>query len=131
MDSKGFERHIAEPNGPRAVVVEDDGRAAYAYLILDGDLSGDVWLYNVGVDPETVNFKDQDEMPFPNPGRFCASPRLPRLLETSQLHCDWDARGVLLSVDGVPWARLEAGSKPGWSRGAAIAGPLAKPMEPK
>ncbi len=105
------------------------GCVAYAYLIVGGELLGDVWLYNVGGDPQTVDFKRRDEMPFRNPARFCASPSLPRLGATTELRCEWDARGVVLSVDGVPWARLDAGSKPGWSRGAAVAGPLAKPME--
>lgn len=128
MSSGGLGVQIAEPNGVRAAVVEDDGRVAYAYLIVGGELLGDVWLRNVGGDPQTVHFKRDDEMPFRNP-RFCATPSLQRIGATSELRCDWDARGVVLSVGGIPWAPLDAGSKPGWSRGAALAGPLAKPME--
>ena len=36
-----------EPDGGRSVVLEDDGRVAYAYLLEKDTIVSDVWLYNV------------------------------------------------------------------------------------
>jgi hypothetical protein len=42
---------IDEPGGDRQVVLEDDGRVAYAYLLERDAIVADVWLYNIGEDP--------------------------------------------------------------------------------
>jgi hypothetical protein len=121
---------FAEPDGQRSVVLDDDGRVAYAYLY-DGDsMVGDVWLYNVAEDPETVDWRDRSAMPFCNPAKYCTREVLPRLRPDSAVSCVWSDTGVTVLVAGSPWARLESGSKPGWSRKARIAGPLAKPLGP-
>ncbi|MEL6732644.1 MAG: hypothetical protein AAFP83_16055, partial [Bacteroidota bacterium] len=36
----------AEKNPAYAVVIEDDQKVAYAYLLHQGKIVGDVWLYN-------------------------------------------------------------------------------------
>lgn len=43
----GFVRRFA--HGGWTVVVEDDDRVAYAYLLHEGRIVGDVWLYNRSV----------------------------------------------------------------------------------
>lgn len=112
----------------RAVVLEDDGRVAYAYL-LDGErLTGDVWLYNVSPTPETVDWKDRSQMPFLNPKKYCQGETSPRLHARSRVDCEWSDAGVDVSIDGIVMAKLENGSKPGWSRLALQPGPLAKPL---
>lgn len=117
-----------EPKGRRSLVLEDDGRVAYAYL-QDGDsVVGDVWLYNVGQDPESVDWRDRSAMPFQNPAKYCTAEVLPRLRPDSDISCRWSDQGVTVSVAGLVWARLEKGARPGWSRRAQIAGPLAKPL---
>lgn len=118
-----------EPGGNRSVVLEDDGRVAYAYLLADESLVGDVWLYNVAEPPDEVDWRDQSAMPFLNPARFCRQEVVGRLRTDSAVACDWSDAGVVVTVDGLPWARLEYGSRPGWSRNAKMAGPLAKPLE--
>jgi hypothetical protein len=118
-----------EPNGTRAVVLEDDGRTAYAYLLDDERTVSDVWLYNVGEDPEAVDFGNSTALPFQNPKANCAAEKLPRLTEPSRLVCRWRPTGVELEVDEVLWARLEPGARPGWSRGAGVANALARPLE--
>jgi hypothetical protein len=119
-----------EPNGHRSVVLEDDGRVAYAYLFHGDAIVGDVWLYNVGTDPENVNWRDRSAMPFCNPAKYCSDEVLPRLRQDSKIECAWSDEGVTILVAELPWARLENGSKPGWSRKARLPGPLAKPLEP-
>lgn len=121
---------IDEEGGTRALVLEDDGRVAYAYLLDEDKIVGDVWLYNVEVTPEEVDWKDKSQMPFLNPRRFCKEATVPRLAAQVSVRCDWFERGVAVKVEGMLLARLEHGSKPGWSKLASRSGPLAKPLEP-
>ena len=109
-------------------MLEDDGRVAYAYLRVDGEIVGDFWLYNVGPDPVSVDWGDRDALPFCNPASYCAHERMPRLRADAAVTCEWYEDGVLLRVDGELWARLEHGSRPGWSRGARMPGPAALPL---
>lgn len=119
-----------DPEGHRSVVLEDDGTVAYAYLLDGGAVVGDVWLYNVGEDPININWQNQSSaIPFCNPKKYCTAEVLPRLQPDSEVACAWFANGVRISIMGLLWAQLEPGSKPGWSRKARIAGPLAKPLE--
>ncbi|MDI1432822.1 hypothetical protein [Polyangium sorediatum] len=117
------------PDGSLAVVLDDDNRVAYAYLLEDEEVVGDVWLYNVMEAPDTVNWEDSSPMPFLNPRDYCKSEKVRRLTPQSAVQCAWFDAGVEVSIDGIRWARIERGSKPGWSRLAAQPGPLAIPLE--
>ena len=121
---------VPELEGQRCLVLEDDGRVAYAYLVEGDTVVSDVWLYNVGDTPVSVNWRDQTAMPFQNPLKYCAPEKPPRLRSDSDVTCLWNKEGVTILIAGSAWARLEKGSKPGWSRTARIAGPLAKPLHP-
>ena len=112
-----------EPAGSRAVVLDDDGRVALAYLLNGEDIVGDVWSRA----PEAVDWKDRSQVPFLNPRSLCASEDVPRLSRHSSVRCAWFENGVEVT-DGTLMARLEHGAKPGWSRLALRAGPLAKPL---
>jgi hypothetical protein len=124
--NEGVVLRAAAPDGRRALVIEDDGRVAYAYLLDEDAVVGDVWLYNVADTPEQVDWRDQEAMPFLNPRRYCRKETVDRLREDSIVVCEWSSQGVSVTVDGVRLARLEHGAKPGWSRFAALSGPLAK-----
>lgn len=121
---------FASPDGIRDVVLEDDGRVAYAYLRESKRICADVWLYNVGASPLKADWEESSEPPFRNPAFLAHDNHLPRLSSKSLVECIWSAQGVAVSVDGVVWAKLEVGSKPGWSRLARRDGPLAKVLVP-
>lgn len=125
----GVVLRIDAPDGSRALVLEDDGKVAYAYLLEQGGVVGDVWLYNVAETPESVDWRDEAAMPFLNPRRYCRGETVARLRDDSAVACEWSSQGVVVVVDGVRLARLERGAKPGWSRLAGLPGPLAKPLE--
>ena len=116
------------PDG-RRLVLEDDGRVAYAYLLEHGEIVGDVWLYNVGPDPEEVNWQERADAPLRNPARYCTAQVLPRIDQRRSITCVWSEQGVSLHVDGFRWAYLRKGSKPGWSIKARTSGPLARPFD--
>lgn len=112
-----------------SVVIEDDGRVAYAYLLDGEDMIGDVWLYNVSETPKSVDWRDRESMPFLNPREFCSSDRMPRLSDASDLQCAWLDDGVQVLLDEQIVAVLAPGAKPGWSRYVVRPGPLARPIE--
>jgi hypothetical protein len=115
-----------------SVRLEDDARVAYAYLVRNHEILGDVWLYNAAPTPQQVDWDDPEQLPFLNPEEFCEKDQgAVRLRQDSQVECKWKRRGgqlltVDVSVDGVPMARLAPGAKPGWSVYAAVDNPLAK-----
>jgi hypothetical protein len=112
---------------PFMVVLEDDGTVGYAYLLEHGKIVADVWLYNVGVAPERVDWQDETRLPFQNPAEFCSTRTLRRLTPASRVECACDAGYFVdISIDGERVARLAPGARPGWSRFVDKDGPLAR-----
>jgi hypothetical protein len=120
---------FASPDSTLSLVLEDKGRVAYAYLLQDDRIVGDVWLYNVAETPEEVDWRDPSHMPFLNPRRFCSDERIPPLTRSSNVSCCWLEDGVEVVAEGSLLARLRVGGRPGQSRLAGVAGPFAKPLE--
>lgn len=52
-----------------SVIIEDDGRVCYAYLLLRQEIIGDVWLYNQSATPIQTAWNRED-MPFLNPVEY-------------------------------------------------------------
>jgi hypothetical protein len=125
---EGVVLRFEESATKRALLLEDDGRVAYAYLLEDERIVGDVWLYNVGETPDRVDWSDRDAMPFQNPRAFCAPDRMDRLTPESKVTCEWFGDRVQLMLDRELVAVLVVGAKPGWSRFAVQPGPLARPI---
>jgi hypothetical protein len=69
--SEFFLQIFCDLNIAYSVIIEDDGRVAYAYLMKDENIIGDVWLYNQLDAPENTNW-DHKKMPFLNPIEFIA-----------------------------------------------------------
>jgi hypothetical protein len=114
-----------------SLVIEDDGRVAYAYLMQYEDIVGDVWLYNQQEAPQT-NFWNEEDMPFLNPAEYVnkEAANITPLKEAAEVRCEWtESPDGLIEVDillrGKFIAQLIAGAKPGWSTLVAKDGPLA------
>ena len=111
-------------------VFEDDGNVAYAYLLDNGRIVADVWLYNRAATPESPEWRDRSKAPFLNPRGFTSEvPFLPPANE-SEVEFGWskDAEGqttLRVRIRGQCHALLRPGSKPGWCKLAAKDGPLA------
>ncbi|HVS70177.1 MAG TPA: hypothetical protein VHQ47_02865 [Phycisphaerae bacterium] len=115
-----------------SVLVEDDGRVAYAYLRDNGNIIGDVWLYNRLTAPQIPEWRlEPAQPPFLNPQEFSVSP--PFSIPINKYRCTVDWRSIEANkevadilVDGMLIARLARNAKPGWSVFAVKDGPLAK-----
>lgn len=137
MNSSRFLHQFASPTDDRFdVVIDDNGRACYAYLRHANRIVGDVWLYNTAEAPEVPEWTLPDarqRMPFLNPRAYCTSVNPSPLRSAQGITVEWSGAEssesrVRVIVHGSVWAVLQAGSKPGWCRFAAHPGPLAKPL---
>ncbi len=122
------------PRGSYRLTFEDDGRVAYAYLKGNGDVVGDVWLYNRCPAPETPEWSDRSKIPFANPRDFMNDGgRMLRDVRAENVQVNWEYEGdspvayvyVFEDLYGV----VGVGDKPGYARHATKDGPLARVME--
>jgi len=124
---------VKDPKSEYAVVFEDNGRVAYAYLRQEGKIVSDVWLYNRVETPSQPDWTDRSKMPFLNPQGFTTDDQPPLPSRPEDVTARWVQDGdrleaVEVFLKGQLWAKLAPGVKPGWSRGAARVGPLAQPL---
>ena len=120
-----------------SVVLEDDDRVAYAYLVDrelgEGDgaasIIGDVWLYNVHSAPPELGPGNRGEPPL-NASPYVHDMPTLRLENASEVDVRWfsidERRHAEVVINGEVSARLCHGSKPGWSRLAAADTPVAR-----
>jgi hypothetical protein len=114
-----------------SVIIEDDNRVAYAYLLEDDIVIGDVWLYNQTEAPSNQEWKEQD-MPFLNPLKFIKTDiSILPINYANEVSCKWceDIDGkveVVISIRNSIIAKISSGSNPGWSTIVSQDGPLAK-----
>jgi hypothetical protein len=114
-----------------SVLIEDDGRVAYAYLLEYGDVIGDVWLYNQDEAPRNSNWAMQST-PYLNPIEYLsADAHISPIKNESEVRCEWTESPndslieVGISIRGKFIASITSGSKPGWSVLVGKDGPLA------
>jgi hypothetical protein len=113
-----------------SVIIDDDDRVAYAYLIYDDSVVGDVWLYNCGQSPDLPEWHDRGSAPFCNPREYAGDTRFSQIDNLGEVSVTWiQTDGALTSANvfirGEMIARLAPGKKPGWSLNASKDGPLA------
>ena len=110
------------------VVVEDNGRVAYAYLLVRQEIVSDVWLYNVAPTPRIppwASEEGRENMPFLNPEPYVLEERGIGRAKAGNVLCRWGQNAVDIEIDGIWAARLQQGVRPGWSYLAGRDGPLA------
>ncbi len=118
-------------NNKYSIIIEDDDRVGYAYLLHDKNIIGDVWLYNRATTPVSSNW-DKNEMPFLNPAPFIKDINfeIPKSIEEFDFEWMGNEKNDLLKVNIYIKKKLTAiiapGSKPGWSINVKKDGPLAQ-----
>lgn len=130
-----YHQFICQDRKEYSLIIEDDARVCYAYLLIGEEIIGDVWLYNKTKTPTTVDWSNREEMPFLNPKKYVDESRkiLP-ILSEDEIELHWQFKGndlvdVDLFVRKKFVAKMRPGSKPGWSIAVVEDGPLAKRME--
>lgn len=120
-------------DGLHKCVVEDNGRVAYAYLIRENRMIGDLWLYNQAQSPVEPEWRDRTKMPFLNPVPFVQMSSMAQPLQSGgDVAAEWEigADGVAMRVKlflyGQLYGVLAPAAKPGWCVAAVKDGPLAK-----
>ena len=115
-----------------SLLIEDDGRVAYAYLMEYGDIIGDVWLYNHQEAVKQVDWNNQP-MPWLNPPEYLKKDiSISPIKDKSEIRCEWTESpndgsievGITLRDKFI--AQIVSGSKPGWSVLVIKDGPLAQ-----
>ena len=114
-----------------SVIIEDNGRVAYAYLMEGEDMVGEVWLYNQQPAPQNSNWHEQPP-PYLNTEEYIdKSVRVPPLTDKSEIYLEWTESpdngavevGIYIREKFI--AQITTGSKPGWSTLVIKDGPLA------
>ncbi len=118
-------------NGRYSVVIEDDGRVAYAYLRDGEDIIGDIWLYNQSPSHLETKWEFDDENPFLNPQEFIKENIAP-LLNGDEVDLTWRLsddealQEVEVIIRNKLIVKLWPGSCPGYSNFVIKDGPLGK-----
>lgn len=130
--SNFFSQWFCDFNTSYSLVIEEDGRVAYAYLMNEEDIIGDIWLYNQQSTPIKVNWEEIDDMPFLNPEEY-VKVNIPPVVNEDEIRLQWvpnDSDNLVKEVDifirQKLVAKLSPGSTPGWSTVVIKDGPLAK-----
>src|SRR4051812_15928622 len=102
-----------------SIVVEDDGKVAYAYSLQGASIVADVWLYNQREAPDKPEWDDSNNAPFLNPKGYCKTINFLALTDPKDVQVQWDlaADGMVMSVHlffrGQRFAQMAPGKKPG------------------
>ena len=118
-----------------AVVIDDDGRVAYAYLLdNNGVVLADVWLYNRCAAPSEPEWNARPSGPMANPRDYVRTDLAIALPEgEADFTIDWQLQSssdpkVIVYLRQDEWAIMEPGTKPGSCRLAKVDGPLARAL---
>ena len=129
-----YQQYFCPYDEKYSVIIEDNGRVSYAYLLKLKNVIGDVWLYNKKENPDKVNWKCINEMPFLNPKEYIDfEKKISPIVESSDVHLSWkysdDLEEVNIFIKNGLIAILKPQSCPGWSYFVKKDGPLAKKIE--
>ena len=128
-DSMSFSINRESSDGRYTLVIEDDGRVAYAYLQEGNGIVSDVWLYNRCEPPAEPEWRDRTKMPFANPLGFGSENDLGPIESEADVNVRWEGTTAQIEIHGLLWAILQSGDKPGRCRLALKNGPLAKLLD--
>jgi hypothetical protein len=130
--SEFFSEWFCNFNTSYSLAIEEDGRVAYAYLMNEEDIIGDIWLYNQISTPIKVDWEDVEAMPFLNPEEY-VKVHVPPIAHADEIALQWvsndhdnSVKEVSIYIRQKLIAKLSPGSTPGWSTTVIKDGPLAK-----
>lgn len=115
-----FEQYFCPTDDRYSVVIDGDTKVVYAYLLLGEEIITDVWLYNLGENPETIDWNNEDEEPLQLPKKHLLEDKLiDPVTEEEEVKCKWKRKDgaleVRIYIRGEYIALLKPGSSLGWS----------------
>lgn len=122
---------LRAPSGQDAVVIEDDGRVAYAYLVKARKIVAAVWLYN-RCECDEAEWTGERPPPFANSKRYTIGEAVAPIAGAHEVDVDWGERPApraSIRIRGQLWATLNEGDRPGRRRLAKRASPIARPLD--
>jgi hypothetical protein len=127
-----YEQIFSDQCNDYSIIVEDDSKVCYAYLLLKASMIGDVWLYNQSEAPSKTEWK-KEEMPFLNPIEFLKEGKAVfPITRTEEIKVEWlflentcSLKQARIFIRGEHTVTIKPGSKPGWSSHVKKNGPLA------
>jgi hypothetical protein len=129
----GFLFEFGDPQTGCRVVIEDDGRVAYAYLLdASREIISDVWLYNRSAAPEEPDWDRRPSTAFLNPLDYVRTDLTFELPDDeAEFAIGWHLQNsadpkVNVQLRNQLWATMAPGAKPGCCRLAKMDGPLAR-----
>ncbi len=115
-----------------SLIIDDDGRVAYAYLLENKEIVGDVWLYNRELAPDAVDW-EEGYLPYINPSAFIKTDIVDAVQNETEVNLIWavknDMMEVKIFIREVLFACVKPGDFPGFSTMVIKDGPLAKVYE--
>lgn len=133
-DTAGFLTEFCDPVSGLRLVIEDDGRVCYGYLISSEGIIGDVWLYNRVAAPSQPEWDNPARAPFANPAKLSKTIlpyAVPNSSDAFDVHWKYD-EGIAIAriyIDYILAGILAPEDKPGQSAAAYADGPLARVIE--
>lgn len=123
-----FKEFLHDLKPEYSVMIEDDDKVCYAYLLIDNEIVGDVWLYNTMKSPVEAEWHSPDNLPFLNPIEFIKENIEPFDDETT-ININWNSENKVVAqiyISNRLIASLSEGDFPGSSSLVIKDGPLAK-----
>ena len=115
-------------DGKTTLVLEDNGRVCYCYLLENGEIRSDLWLYNRDKTPDQIPWKSGESPPYLNPIEYAKKNQLiPSGI--NQISIDWIRNKsdvtAHIYIGDILIGVISSDTKPGFAKFAAKNGPLA------
>lgn len=128
-----FDQFLSPYSDNFLVVIEDDGKVAYAYLLKEKEIIGDVWLYNQQETPEVTSWKNKEDLPFINPKEFIGNCKMVKPVQSpKEITITWkyesDLKEAKIYINNELVAILIPEMCPSFSTRVCKDGPLARKL---
>ena len=116
-----FEQFFYNETDMHSLIIDDDGKVSYAYLLDGEEIIADVWLYNQAKTPDLGIWDSLEEIPFLNTVEYVnENITIAPLSDPKEIFIKWEFKNdsleqVSIFIRDQLTAILKPGSKPGWS----------------
>src|ERR1700744_6539987 len=85
-----YNQFISQKCNQFSVLIENDGKVCYGYLLIKERIVGDIWLYNQGETPKNSDWSRREDSPFLNSREFVKDDDdIIRISNTNDVDVEW------------------------------------------